>query len=140
MSAFIDASAIVAVLSHEPDGSEVLARIEAAGRPLYFSAVSVFEATFGLVRKKTQIGRRADAATLVEAGSIIRDFLERIGAEEVPVDGAAAIEAAARFGKVVGHPAQLNIGDCFAYACARAKGVPLLYKGDDIARTDLAPA
>jgi len=138
MSAFIDASAIVAILAHEVDESALLGRIEAAGEPLYYSAVSVFEATFGLVRKKTPVGRRADLATIEEARAIVHDFLDRIGAEQVPIDGEAAVEAAARFGKVVGHPAQLNMGDCFAYACARAKAVPLLYKGDDFARTDIA--
>ena len=38
----------------------------------------------------------------------------------------------------VGHPARLNMGDCFAYACAKRLDAPLLYKGDDFARTDLA--
>ena len=140
MSAFLDASAIVAILSQEPDGDALLDRIESAGEPLYFCEVGVFEATFGLVRKKASAGRRADAVTIAEARSIVRDFLDRIGAEEVPIDGAAAIEVAARFGKVVGHPAQLNMGDCFAYACARAKGAPLLYKGEDFARTDVISA
>lgn len=44
----------------------------------------------------------------------------------------------ARYGKGRGHPAQLNFGDCFSYACARAAGVPLLYVGTDFAKTDLA--
>ncbi|MGH6944064.1 MAG: type II toxin-antitoxin system VapC family toxin, partial [Geminicoccaceae bacterium] len=38
------------------------------------------------------------------------------------------------------HPAGLNLGDCFAYALAKATGEPLLFKGDDFARTDVAPA
>ncbi|MGN6468274.1 MAG: type II toxin-antitoxin system VapC family toxin, partial [Rhizobiaceae bacterium] len=41
-------------------------------------------------------------------------------------------------GKGSGHPAQLNMGDCFSYAMARQAGVPLLYKGGDFALTDLA--
>jgi ribonuclease VapC len=51
--------------------------------------------------------------------------------------GHAALQAFARYGRGR-HPAQLNMGDCFAYACARARNVQLLYKGDDFARTDLA--
>ena len=47
-----------------------------------------------------------------------------------------ALDAYARFGKGR-HPARLNMGDCFAYACARSHGVPLLYKGDDFALTDI---
>ena len=45
-----------------------------------------------------------------------------------------------RYGRGRGHPAQLNFGDCMAYAVAKAHGVPLLYKGDDFARTDVASA
>ena len=51
----------------------------------------------------------------------------------------AALEAHARFGKGV-HPAKLNMGDCFAYACARVHGAPLLYKGEDFALTDIEAA
>ena len=49
-----------------------------------------------------------------------------------------AFEAFHRYGKRSGHPARLNLGDCFAYACAKANDARLLYKGDDFARTDLA--
>jgi len=49
-----------------------------------------------------------------------------------------AVKAFADCGKGRGHPAQLNLADCLSYGCAKAQGVPLLYKGDDFARTDLA--
>lgn len=58
----------------------------------------------------------------------------QVGAEELRV----GLDAYQRFGKRSGHPAHLNMGDCFAYACARTNGARLLYKGDDFARTDLA--
>ena len=48
------------------------------------------------------------------------------------------VPAAALYGKAVGHPADLNFGDCFAYACAKAHTTTLIYKGDDFAKTDLA--
>lgn len=44
------------------------------------------------------------------------------------------------FGKGSGHPAQLNFGDCFAYALAKDKGAPLLFKGDDFSKTDVTVA
>jgi ribonuclease VapC len=44
------------------------------------------------------------------------------------------------FGKGSGHPAGLNFGDCFAYALARARREPLLFKGDDFSQTDVAVA
>ena len=56
-----------------------------------------------------------------------------------PETAALAIDAYARFGKGR-HPAGLNFGDCFAYACARHFDVPLLYKGDDFALTDIRAA
>ena len=44
------------------------------------------------------------------------------------------------FGKGSGHPAQLNFGDCFAYALAKETREPLLFKGQDFSRTDVASA
>ncbi len=51
-----------------------------------------------------------------------------------------ARQAYSDFGKGSGHPAQLNFGDCFAYALAKAKREPLLFKGDDFPHTDVARA
>jgi ribonuclease VapC len=48
-----------------------------------------------------------------------------------------AIEAYIRFGKGRGHPAQLNFGDCIAYAASKAEALPLLFKGDDFRKTDV---
>jgi ribonuclease VapC len=55
-----------------------------------------------------------------------------------PEVGRFALDASATFGKVVGHVADLNFGDCFAYARAKALKTSLLYKGNDFAHTDLA--
>jgi hypothetical protein len=55
------------------------------------------------------------------------------------VQARIAREAYRDFGPGSGHPARLNFGDCFAYALARATGEPLLFKGDDFVRTDIAP-
>jgi ribonuclease VapC len=51
-----------------------------------------------------------------------------------------AREAYRDFGKGSGHPARLNFGDCFAYALAKDKNEPLLFKGTDFAETDVASA
>ena len=48
-----------------------------------------------------------------------------------------AISAFEQFGKGMGHKAQLNLTDCAAYALAKSLGVPLLFKGDDFAATDI---
>lgn len=71
----------------------------------------------------------------------VDQVLAALAIDLVPVTAAhleLAREAHARFGKGTGHPAGLNMGDCFAYALARERGAPLLYKGGDFAQTDLA--
>jgi ribonuclease VapC len=97
--------------------------------------------------------RRISAAAFVEASIVIESrfgtdglraldlFMERAGIEIMPVDveqARAAREAFLRFGKGR-HAAGLNLGDCFSYALARVLGEPLLFKGGDFARTDVAP-
>ena len=92
------------------------------------------------------------SATLVElrivvlrelgAGGLddITNLIESVPLEIVPFtkDHAdLAGEAYLRYGKGMGHPAQLNFGDCFTYALAKATGEPLFCLGNDFARTDL---
>ena len=64
-----------------------------------------------------------------------------IMAEPVTLEQADIARAAYRdFGRGSGHPAQLNFGDCFAYALAKSMREPLLFKGDDFSHTDVAIA
>ncbi|MPZ59075.1 MAG: PIN domain-containing protein [Rhizobiales bacterium] len=68
--------------------------------------------------------------------------MEYFNVEVVPVDLAQAriaADAFTRYGRGQ-HPARLNYGDCFAYALAASRGVPLLYKGTDFGKTDIASA
>jgi ribonuclease VapC len=76
-----------------------------------------------------------------EAQQAVERALRVANIEIAPITheiGDLALEAFEKYGKGRGHKAQLNMGDCFAYACAKSLGVALLYKGDDFARTDLA--
>jgi ribonuclease VapC len=76
---------------------------------------------------------------VAEAQQAVEEFLQLAAIEVIAVPAEArhaAIAAYARFGKSR-HPAALNFGDCFAYACARQLRVPLLYKSDDFALTDI---
>ncbi len=71
------------------------------------------------------------------------EFLETADVASVPItdkDAATALDAFSRYGKGRGHPAQLNLGDCFAYALARHHRTSLLFKGDDFGRMDIQPA
>jgi ribonuclease VapC len=98
-------------------------------------------------------GCRISAASFVESSIVIAArfgaaglsdldrLVERAGIETVAVDlqqARAAREAFMRFGKGR-HPAGLNFADCFSYALARTLGEPLLFKGEDFARTDIVP-
>ncbi len=104
-------------------------------RSPFTSPIAVYEATLGLCRVKR--------ASVEAAQARIHDFLRLAGIRIVALAPEAcdgALDAFSRFGKGRGHPAQLNMGDCFAYAVAKAHGTPLLYKGEDFAATDIPSA
>lgn len=126
---FVDASAIVAILTGEPEAEALIDRLERAIRPIT-SAIAIFEATLGLCRKRH--------ASVGEAETDVVDFLTNARITLVPInDATVALHAFSRYGKGRGHPAQLNMGDCFAYAVATNHRTTLLYKGDDFSKTDL---
>lgn len=84
--------------------------------------------------------RRVLRGSLEDARQDVSDLISRAGIGVVPMtsaDAELALAAFARYGKGHGHPAQLNMGDCFAYASARHRGAAMLCKGDDFRRTDL---
>lgn len=126
----LDSSALVAILLGEVDAATYLTVLEGPG-PFAISAVNVFEAETVLRgRKNAAFARR------------VRDFLSAKDAMIAPFDDVQAVvasEAYARFGKGF-HPARLNLADCAAYALARSMDAPLLYKGEDFARTDVTSA
>ena len=130
---FVDASAIVAILADEDDASELSSRFIRA--PIVkTSALAVYEAVLGLARAQT--------ISTADAELAVGNFLSAAEAEIIPITaeiGRGAIQAFERFGRGR-HPARLNMGDCFAYACARSLDVPLLFKGDDFSQTDIATA
>ena len=137
---FVDASAIVAILAREPGHEELEKRLFAGPGKLFVSPLAMFEASAALARQKAG-SRKPSPELLRQARRVVEAFVEDVGAEEVtisPAIGKGAFEASATFGKAVGHEADLNFGDCFAYACAKALDVPLLYKGEDFSHTDLA--
>jgi ribonuclease VapC len=126
----IDTSAIVAILQDEPERAS-LTRLIAADEVRLLSAVSRVECTCVIEGRKRAAGR-AD----------LDRFLHEAAIEIAPVtadQSEIACEAFRRFGRGR-HPAALNIGDVFAYALAKVTGEPLLFKGDDFARTDIANA
>jgi len=125
----VDSSAVIAILRDEPEREEFSEAIAKAESPR-ISAVNYVEAAVVIDRSRSPISSRKFDDFFREA---------KIAIEPVTaLQASIAREAYRDFGKGSGHPAGLNLGDCFAYALAKAAGEPLLYKGDDFARTDLA--
>ena len=139
---FIDASVIVAILGAEADADELVGRLNASRAGLFVSPLVIVEASLSLASKLArETGLPRDAELIDKSHKAVLEFVASLGARQMNISsdiGAMAVEAASTYGKVVGHPAQLNLGDCFAYACAKAYRVPLLYKGNDFSHTDLA--
>ena len=129
---FIDTSVIVAILSEESDADLYTLRIADSSIRLT-SSVVVLEAAMRLSSK-------LDVAPLDVQNRIERLF-ESLRIEIMPIDAdhaRIAVQAFATYGKARGHPAQLNLADCLSYACAKSKGLPILFKGDDFSRTGMA--
>ena len=127
---FIDTSTFVAVLTNEPDRDSFLKAIDAADRRIT-SPVVRLESCIVLSRRLDFSPQAAE----VQYGR----FLEEAKIAEVELTdaiGLAAVACFARFGKGR-HPARLNFADCLSYACAKANGATLLFKGDDFAKTDV---
>jgi ribonuclease VapC len=95
----------------------------------------MFEAVLGICRKRQ--------ANVEDAEEDVREFLRVAGIELVPItakEAETARSAFSRYGKERRHPAQLNLGDCFAYAVAKTHRTALLFKGADFAKTDIRAA
>ena len=130
---FADASALVAIIADEAEAGYFSDVLEADPVRLC-SALSVWETVAGLCRSYM--------FSIPSAREHVRRFLDtadikfvQIGEREFEV----ATDAYAQFGKGR-HPAGLNMGDCYAYACAKVHGAKLLFKGDDFAKTDVISA
>lgn len=123
----IDTSAIVAILLNEPAARQIARAIE-ANSPRLLSVATLLETSIVIESRKGEAaGRELDL------------FLYRAGIEIIAVDqdqAELARRAWRRFGKGC-HPAALNYGDCFAYALAKARRLPLLFQGSDFPQTDI---
>jgi ribonuclease VapC len=127
----VDTSALIAILRDEPE-AEAFLRIIADADGCLMISVSVMEASMVLA------GRSGSETSWLG----LDQFIARAEIEVVAQDHVLAglgRDAFLRFGKGR-HPAALNMGDCASYALAKARGLPLLFKGNDFRHTDLTPA
>jgi len=127
----LDTSAIVAAIAAEADAARFRGAMLVAPS-LAISAITLLECRIVL---QSRYGPPAVAEfddMLAGAAIAIEPFNARMAQ--------AAFDAFRRYGKGQGHPARLNILDCAAYALAKIRGEPLLFKGDDFAATDIQSA
>ena len=126
----IDSSALAAILLAEPE------------RRPFIEAIETADARLLSVANWLEISIVIEARYGAEGTRDLQRFIEYAGIEIIPVDleqGRLARDAWVRFGKGR-HRADLNYGDCFAYALAKQRGRALLFKGNDFSHTDIASA
>jgi ribonuclease VapC len=128
----IDSSILVAIVKDEPEAPVFEQIMQNSDQALRMSAANWFEAAIV-----------ADGMRIAELSLRFDRIVERASLEIVavtPEHATIARDAYRAFGKGSGHKAQLNYGDCFAYALAVQTGEPLLFKGNDFNHTDVAVA
>ena len=124
-------SALLAILFAEPDRERYATALDTAAGPR-LSAVNFVEAAVCVDMGGNPIASDAFDDLIKEAGIVV----EPVTAEQAYL----ARRAYRAYGRGSGCPARLNLGDCFAYALAKARGEPLLFKGEDFPHTDIEPA
>ena len=131
---FVDTSAIVAILIAEPDASTLAAKLD-ADRERISAGHVVLEAA---MRLSSQLGLSPTVAD-----QLVARLLREAEIKVIPITediAHSSVEAFERYGKGRGAPGNLNLGDCLSYACAKALGARLLFKGHDLSQTDVARA
>lgn len=135
---FVDASAVIAILTAEPDAEALAEALDRHRDPAPItSVIAVWEAAAGLYRKKR--------IPMEEAELRIQEFLDAARVKQLVVseeDRKLALRAFDRYGRHRYSDAErnkaLNLADCFHYAVAKANRVPILTKDEGFAMTDLA--
>jgi ribonuclease VapC len=127
----VDSSVLVCLLREEPDSQMFIQALARAPDGILMSTANHLETAIVIdANGSDALSARFDAIVAYWQIALIPVSTEQ---------GRIARDAYRRFGKGR-HPAGLNFGDCFAYALAKETGRPLLFKGDDFSRTDIAPA
>jgi ribonuclease VapC len=126
-----DTSAWIAIQRSEPEADQFAEAI-ADAHTVLIAAPTRLECFVVALRSRDH----AEAEALMA-------MIESSGAQTIPFDDAllaAATDAYVRYGRGNGAGGRLNFGDCFAYALAKTRGLPLLYKGEGFRATDVAAA
>ncbi len=124
----VDTSVVVAIMRNEPEGREFVRLLVQAGRSVMV-APNYVELCMVLLGNKAPSALNKIKMSLDELGIKVISF--------TPEMAEVSAKTFERFGKGQGHKAQLNFGDCMAYAASKVEGLPLLFKGEDFRLTDV---
>lgn len=127
----VDSSALIALLMGVPESEAIVDALDRADHVAISAATLVEAAVVADGTRDPVRSARFDA---------IVDALSPEVVSLTEEQAAIARQAYRDYGRGSGHPARLNLGDCFSYALAKHRREPLLYIGDDFARTDLRSA
>ena len=127
----VDSSAMIAIILNEPERPSILTILD--------NATAIVMSSASLVETRLVAWSRGQHALVDEVNALVLAYGIEIAPTGLP-DADTAHEANVTYGKSSGHPAQLNFGDLFAYALAKSRGIPLLFKGNDFAQTDVTAA
>lgn len=127
----VDSSALIALLMGVPESEAIVDALDRADH-IAISAATLVEAAVAADGTRDPV-RSARFDAIVDA---LSPEVVSLTAEQAAI----ARQAYRDYGRGSGHPARLNLGDCFSYALAKHRREPLLYIGDDLARTDLRSA
>lgn len=129
MKVVVDTSALIAIVRSEAESAAFAEVLGAADEALICTA-TLLEASLVTAGKGDESARMQ---------RLVRELNLR-SVSFTPEEAGIGAEAFLRYGRGLGSKAQLNFGDCFSYALAKSRNLPLLFKGDDFIHTDIVPA
>jgi len=139
---FVDSSAILAILLSEDDAPLLVEKLKHAPKR-YINPLVHYEVVRGMVKIIVGSDKPYSAKIARNCSERFDTYAEEMKLSNMPLDDKItrlAIDALALYGKGSGHPARLNMADCFSYASAKAYHYPLLFKGNDFTHTDVIMA
>lgn len=127
----VDSSALIAIMLNEAERASFLDILD--------NAPAIVMSAPSLVETRLVAWARGQESLVDQVNALVLAYGIEIAPPGLP-EADYAHAAHMRYGKGSGHPAQLNFGDLFAYALARSRDIPLLFKGNDFAHTDIMSA
>lgn len=138
----IDSAVILAILFNEPQAAKLLSSLQQARRKPITTPLARQATVTAMAQGRAKLlNRKVDPEDIELATALYDELLKAISCTEVMITSkisTSALTAAAVYGRMSGHAAQLSLEQCMTYATAKANNMPLLYSANQYAETDLA--